>query len=730
MANIEPQRIPFSVKEVLYLHFLFKELGSQKPTEGYCAGFSYKVIEAWLLKERECYNSRIQNILNEKNILARIKSIQNKVKLEVPLSEEEAWLEEVKPLCESIDLAQQPMVFPELYGNKYTTQNNIAEISRLASSVKTQEQGGLITVYAEPHILTEHNYLDQLDAIKEVLTEDNGLILKANEHVVALTYNPATKYWGLTDTNGWLLFETADSDEIFLEILRSLKYPLLSTLFREQLECLKLPRVHESYLPFIRRLRKLFGIDALVVDIALVTTRAKQDLSLSDKLKALHDRWSSAEALQSEIQNSNHSEMSTYQKLAVMAAATGKHDLIHMIATANKDVLSFKDKQGHTLAHYAAHLGHPNIIAELAKHGTDFTVAENNGFSPAYYAAQFGHPEVIAELAKHGDSYNIPNCFGQTPIFIATQLEHIKVIAELAKLGVNFNQKDALGQTPAHIAAQVGNPEVIAELDKHGADFNLGDAFGRTPAHFAAQFNHPKIFVLLDKLGADLNSQDINEETPVDVAAKLGHTEVIAELANLGADLNIQDTLKHTPAHVAASTGRTEVIAELAKHGTDFNLADLYGKTPVFYAAENGHIEVISELAEHGTHFNLEDNDGYTPAYYAAINGHAEVVSEILKNDIMLHSDIEYKNMLITHAAAHGHHNVYEALSGQEIGTSRKYLFKMIETAYSLSEYSQYFNIKTAATGLIALASAGYIVGQYATPEVFTEYLIPESFTI
>ena len=59
------------------------------------------------------------------------------------------------------------------------------------------------------------------------------------------------------------------------------------------------------------------------------------------------------------------------------------------------------DDEGKSLAYYACHWGHDDLVAKLLKRGANFHLADNNGFTPLMAAVSNNHYHIVSRLLKN-----------------------------------------------------------------------------------------------------------------------------------------------------------------------------------------------------------------------------------------------------------------------------------------------------------------------------------------
>ena len=649
MDDISAKRIPLSFYDRFILHYTAKNLVDRSVKDGFCFGFSLKVIEAWLSKTTDLFNENLQRIINEAKALTLdtvLETIKEKNKKHEILTEKEKLFSETQAFFETLVVSQSPVYFYNLFG-KAVTQHDISDISAITSPKSIQDLGGLLTTYSEPHILTEKNHVEQLEAFKTILDENTGLLLQAENHCIAITYNPKTKYWGLSDANGWLLFETQDASKLFQKIYMCFKYFNIGFPYYLVSHIYKL-LISDNCPEVINRLiHKHFHTDALTMNVCVVNTQDHQykNTELKYKLSQLRQAWSLPGALQKEIESPTSSASNIYEELLLLAAKLNKPEIIRELHR-NGVNMQYASSDGNTIAHYAAQYGHLEILDMLTELGIDATIQKTD-HSPVHSAATSSQLAAITKLKELGADLNFQGKTGISPVLCAVYLGNVQAINKLAELGANINIQDNNGRTPVHMAVQKGDIETISKLAELGANLNIQDNNGYAPAFYAAEFGLVKIIGKLAELGANINIQDNNGYAPIHIAAQEGQNETITKLKELGANLNMQSNDGHTPTHVAAALNKTDAITTLANLGANLNMQDNNGHTPAYYAAQYGLVEALEALIEHGVDLHSEEN-GNALAMIALMNGHSKVLNMLRKNGFDITDSIELDFLMPT----------------------------------------------------------------------------------
>jgi len=506
-----------------------------------------------------------------------IASITGHTHLDEILTQEDNELLDILYFYESLELYQSSHNFFLLF-NACHYHGNIDSISRIASSDRIKDRGGLMRIYSEPVIQTEEEiktYLDELgQAIEKSVcsSQDNIIIMLTNmDHTVGLSYQPEVG-WKFMDINQYpsIVFERHLTQKIAEYIIKGFKRPANTS----------------SYIAFNTSI--------------LVTGNQEKRTELTEQLNAVKKNHiiTPVIAQREEIVN-----------LSWIAAQQGHADIIIALGKAGADLNKTNDK-GSTPTFMAAQNGYDNVIGALGVFGNsrvDFNKANDQGATPAYMAAKYGHANVISALSAFGNGR------------------------------VDFNKAVFGDERPTIIAAKNGYANVITALANAGADLNAGS---NTPAYVAAQDNHASVVTVLGSAGADLDKENDNHETPLYIAAQNGHVDTVNALIAFGksrVSLNKSNYNGQTPIYIAAQRNHANVITVLGKAGADLDQGDdKYGMTPAHLAAQKGYADVIAALGNAGADLNKLRKNGQTPLYEAARYGRVNAIKELLAHNAKL----------------------------------------------------------------------------------------------
>jgi ankyrin repeat protein len=156
------------------------------------------------------------------------------------------------------------------------------------------------------------------------------------------------------------------------------------------------------------------------------------------------------------------------------AAALGRVERVRRILNEDESQATAFGADGFTALHYAAHLGHLEIVERLVAGGADLQAVARNPIAvmPLQSAVAGGQVAIARFLLDQGAS-------------------------------VNARQEQA-GTTVLHVAAFAGNTEMVALLLENGAEVNARQTSdAKTPLAMAEANGHAAVVELLRARGAE-----------------------------------------------------------------------------------------------------------------------------------------------------------------------------------------------------------------------------------
>ncbi|KAJ7407256.1 hypothetical protein BTVI_63885 [Pitangus sulphuratus] len=329
------------------------------------------------------------------------------------------------------------------------------------------------------------------------------------------------------------------------------------------------------------------------------------------------------------------------------------------------------------------------MVSLLLSRGANINAFDKKDRRAIHWAAYMGHIEVVKLLVTHTAEVTCKDKKSYTPLHAAASSGMISVVKYLLDLGVDMNEPNAYGNTPLHVACYNGQDVVVNELIDCGANVNQVNEKGFTPLHFAAASTHGALCLeLLVCNGADVNIKTNKNRgdltKPSRAYKKSGDgfcTRAFCDMTrgNIfklkeGFDIDTPDDFGRTCLHAAAAGGNLECLNLLLNTGADFNKKDRFGRTPLHYAAANCNYQCLFALVGSGASVNDLDERGCTPLHYAAASDtDGKCLEYLLRNDAnpgirdkqgynAVHYSAAYGHRLCLELAYHGHHQALEVL--------------------------------------------------------------------
>lgn len=145
-----------------------------------------------------------------------------------------------------------------------------------------------------------------------------------------------------------------------------------------------------------------------------------------------------------------------------------------------------------------------HAVESLLEGGADIRVCDRNGDTLLHTAARLGHSNLCSFLIKNGAETNAPNKAAFTPLFLAARVS-LQTVQVLIQFGGDVELCNHLGEIPLHAASSSGLVDVIFQLISSGCDVNARSAQGLTPLYLAIGSGSRRAVEALLRFGADVN---------------------------------------------------------------------------------------------------------------------------------------------------------------------------------------------------------------------------------
>jgi ankyrin repeat protein len=218
-----------------------------------------------------------------------------------------------------------------------------------------------------------------------------------------------------------------------------------------------------------------------------------------------------------------------------VAASHGDAEVVQMLIDVCDrvyvSIVNDSIERGWTALHYAAYLGHAEVVRILIAALANDTSVNLSGDTPLHLAAKNGHTDVVEILLQHGD--HLLTRGGK----ILIRFDH----------NILIDARGEYGRKPLHSTlAEYGISErrlaILNLLLKAKADVNARADNLETPLHCAASFDHGIAVKALLGARADKDAQDDQGRTPLYIATRCGHVKVVQALIAARANMLLRDS--------------------------------------------------------------------------------------------------------------------------------------------------------------------------------------------
>lgn len=196
-------------------------------------------------------------------------------------------------------------------------------------------------------------------------------------------------------------------------------------------------------------------------------------------------------------------EIAAYSGLHA-AAARGDAAEMRVLIERQPD-LDARDGHGRTAVHIAAHGGHREVIAELAKAGANLNALDNDRYDIVTIAAVRDDVETLKlALSLGASAANVTSPYDGTALIAAAHLGHAEVVKTLIAAKAPLDHVNNLGWTAAIEAVILGDggprhQATLRALIDAGANTRLPDRDGRTPLEHARGRGYERMAAMLEQ---------------------------------------------------------------------------------------------------------------------------------------------------------------------------------------------------------------------------------------
>jgi ankyrin repeat protein len=359
------------------------------------------------------------------------------------------------------------------------------------------------------------------------------------------------------------------------------------------------------------------------------------------------------------------------------AVMSGNKETVTELLNMDAHMCPSNISNGMSPVHYAAFIGHVNILNLLYEYGgsLELPVRDEGGNLPIHLAAMQGHEDIVRWIQERQRlSLFAWNKLGYTPLHLATinyRINVMKYIIDTAGIHVDMTTYDGFRHTALHLASSLGDDSVINCLIDREADVNKMSAENRyTPLHYATMKNFPKSIELLYQAGGNVHVRYGNEggiaggEPLLITAVKYKAYDAAGFLMSekLGVYPDHKDKDGRTALHYAVEFGNVELTGSLVSKGANVNCQDKWKQTPLHYAVQKGDISLLKEILRVSPYLSVKDVYGMNAVHLAALHADVPSLQLLLKDKayFYVHTSNAARDLPIHLAAYGGNINVVQ----------------------------------------------------------------------
>ena len=316
------------------------------------------------------------------------------------------------------------------------------------------------------------------------------------------------------------------------------------------------------------------------------------------------------------------------------------------------------------------------IVEYLLNKHAQLNLGDAQGWTALHWAAHLGHGDIVDALT----SCNMDCCAKtlnlETPLLLAVKQNHMKIIQKFACSNYWASlimDMDSAGCSVLLCAVKTGHQETVEFLLINGCD-SLVDTPDNCFTYCitaAADKGFWNIVSLLLSQGASVNIVDGDHKSLLYHTITNGDTEMVSTLLKLGANPDVGH--KQTSCLICAcKTGNLKLANILIKYNATVDHKDHYERTAFIWAAQSGSVPLLKVTYSNGANPKTEDISGDTALTVAAFAGHFEVVEFLLDKSDINHAECEEGMGALQLALTNGHNKCASLLlnAGADVNTS------------------------------------------------------------
>lgn len=390
-----------------------------------------------------------------------------------------------------------------------------------------------------------------------------------------------------------------------------------------------------------------------------------------------------------------------------------------------------RDKEGHSLLHYAVQYKNLQMVTSLLLSGAEIDATMPPSMMPLlqsslrngepaaarlllekmkghdclnkthankknlyHFAAKSREPQCTQLLLHAGiEGFAARNNKGRTPLQIAARRAHVHCTRLLIEGFVNVfgmdqlldyvnDKADPRVESALTRAALYADPYMVQTLLEYGAKIDDPLLIHHILAAEEITGEEIEIIKLLYQVGASLHAFNEDKETPLHLACEKGCKELVQFLLEQGVPVNHANCDGETALHLAckAKKQKKEIIDLLLKAHPDVNAKDHFNQSPLLNLmkeeiGEEEETEILKALHCAGASLKDKDEDGDTLLHMACQEGNQKLVQFLLGHGAEINAKNNQQETPLNVACDdHGKHRIVESLiaSGADVNHQDK----------------------------------------------------------
>ena len=332
---------------------------------------------------------------------------------------------------------------------------------------------------------------------------------------------------------------------------------------------------------------------------------------------------------------------------------------------------------GYTPLHYAAYMGHDQMIKLLIEYGANVNASTHLKQTPLYLAVSEGHILAVKELLKHKNYMTrVSTEFGlNVPMVCIYKMNHVYDTLDKYTSIFSLLNEHSINLVVRPPTVEFGKVNIVeyALLNKRYDIFHMlvdnikyinsvSPLYGYTLLHVACFYSAPYSVVetIINK-GGNVNATSLKGHTPLYCALYRKSDDIVELLLEKGAKPDISITclplIHYAMLQYAEESSIYSMVTSLLEKGANILSTDeLCGSTSLMVSSSINNIILVKCCMMYGCPIDAQNISGYTALMLAAAKGNIVCVEELVKRgaDMFLKNKLGKNALLLATENNHG----------------------------------------------------------------------------